>query len=172
MSDRDRARELSERLDQVLELDTTARAAWLADFERTEPAVAAELRELLLPFVLLSRPFQLRDDEIGKFKALAVGAPERLAVLPDVPTLAELGLPAANLTSHFGVFAPGRTPESVIARINEEIGAVLRSAGFREQIIASGNLPGGGAAGDFARQIAIDSARNLAIVKVAGIKLD
>ena len=47
MSDRDRARELSERLDQVLELDTTARAAWLADFERTEPAVAAELRELL-----------------------------------------------------------------------------------------------------------------------------
>lgn len=115
---------------------------------------------------------QLEYIRTGKFKALAVGAPGRLAILPEVPTLSELGLPAANLTSHFGIFAPGRTPENIIARINDEVGAVLRSAGFREQIIASGNVPGGGGTGDFARQIAMDSARNLAIVKAAGIKLD
>ena len=61
----------------------------------------------------------------GKLTALAVGAPARLEELPAVPTLAELGLPAANLASVFGLFAPAGTPAAVVERLNAEVNQLL-----------------------------------------------
>lgn len=113
---------------------------------------------------------QLQYIQGGRLKALAVGAPERLRVLPQVPTLAELGFAQANLTSQFGLFAPGDTPEAVVGRLNAEINAVLRQSDFRERLVAANNLPLGGSAAEFARAIAIDAERNLAVIKAAGIR--
>ena len=62
----------------------------------------------------------------GRLKALAVGAPARLDVLPDVPTLAEAGFPEANLASTFGLFAPGRTPPRTVSMLNRAFNAALR----------------------------------------------
>src|SRR3954470_7771894 len=63
--------------------------------------------------------------QAGKLRPLAVGAPARLDSLPNVPTLAEAGYPAANLTSLFGLFAPAGTPPAIVERMNAEINKAL-----------------------------------------------
>jgi tripartite-type tricarboxylate transporter receptor subunit TctC len=107
-------------------------------------------------FELLSTnvaPAQLRHIEAGRFKPLAVGSPERLAVLPGVPTFAELGLPQANITSLFGVFAPAGTPAAVLDRLNREINAAVQTTGIQERLMASDNLPASMDRAAFSRRI-------------------
>ncbi len=108
----------------------------------------------------------------GRLVPLAIGAPARMESLPTVPTLAELGYPAANLSSLFGVFAPGRTPPAIVERMNAEIGRALQDPALRQQLLATGNVPTGGSASDFARQIAAESAANARIVRTAHITGD
>ena len=97
---------------------------------------------------------QLAAIRSRRLQPLAVGAPARLAVLPDVPTLAELGYPQANLASLFGVFAPAGTPPAVIESINAAVGTALRDHRLRSRLLAIDNVPAQGSASDFTRQIA------------------
>ena len=106
----------------------------------------------------------------GKLRALAVGAPARLDVLPGVPTLAELGYPAANMISLFGVFAPAAVPQPVLERLNAEINKALAQPDLRARLAAGDNVPTGGSRADFAKQIAAESDNNARIIKAAGIK--
>ena len=106
----------------------------------------------------------------GKLRALAVGAPARLEAFPNVPTLAEMGYPAANMTSLFGVFAPAAVPQPLLERLNAEINKALSQADLRARLLASDNMPTGGTRADFARQIAAESENNARIIKAAGIK--
>ena len=106
----------------------------------------------------------------GKLKVLAVGSPARLEQLPQVPTLAELGLPAANLASVFGLFAPAGTPAAAIERLNAEVNKLLKDKDVLQKIDAADNVPTGGSAADFAKFIAAESASNARIIKAAGIK--
>ncbi len=115
-------------------------------------------------------PAVMQQVKAGKLRALAVGAPTRIETLPKVPTLAELGYPAANLTSVFGVFAPAGVPQPVLERLNAEINKTLRLADVRSRLVASDNVPTGGSAAEFARHIAAESDSNARIVKAAGIK--
>nr|WP_316639159.1 tripartite tricarboxylate transporter substrate binding protein [uncultured Roseateles sp.] len=111
---------------------------------------------------------QLQHIRSGRFKPLAVGAPNRLDVLPDVPTLAELGYAPANLVSLFGIFAPGKTPEPVLARLNTELNRALQLPDIRQRLLAVNNLPAGGSAADFARHIAREWELNRRLVEAAG----
>ena len=108
----------------------------------------------------------------GKLRALAVGAPQRLEAMPNVPTLAELGYPAANMTSLFGFFAPAATPAAVVARLNAEINKAIALPDIRQKLVATDNVPTGGSAADFARQIAQESENNARIIRAANIKAD
>jgi tripartite-type tricarboxylate transporter receptor subunit TctC len=116
--------------------------------------------ELLSSNVAAMQLGYIRD---GRLKPLAVGAPARLDVLPDVPTLAELGFEAANRVSLFGVFAPGATPPALIERLNLAIARVLALPAIRQRLLAVDNLPAGGSAGDFRRQIAAELRANQAL---------
>jgi tripartite-type tricarboxylate transporter receptor subunit TctC len=107
---------------------------------------------------------QLQYIESGRFQALAVGAPRRIEALPDVPTLAELGYERANRDSLFGLFAPARTPQPVVQRLNAEIQRLLRGETLRLRLREAYNLPAGGSSEDFAREIALDRRRNRALV--------
>lgn len=98
-------------------------------------------------------PQQLEYLRQGRLKALAVGAPQRLPVLPDVPTLAELGYPDANLMSTFGLFAPRGLPPDRLQRLNRLVNELLQQAPLRDRLAASSNLPGRGSPEDFAKQI-------------------
>jgi tripartite-type tricarboxylate transporter receptor subunit TctC len=115
---------------------------------------------------------QLQHIRAGRFKPLAVGAPARLPTLSEVPTFAELGLAQANLTSTFGLFAPGGTPDSIVERVNAEVGALLRVAEMRERLLASNNIVGGGSTAEFARAIAAEAEANRRLVAAAGIRID
>ncbi len=110
--------------------------------------------------------------QAGKLRPLAVGAPARLETLPKVPTLAELGAPAANLTSLFGVFAPAATPAILVEKYNVEINKALASPDLRAKLLATDNVPTGGRSEEFADEIAKEFESNGRIVKAAGIKPD
>jgi len=106
-------------------------------------------------------PQQLDYLRQGRLKAMAVGAPQRLAVLPDVPTLAELGFPDANLVSTFGLFAPRGLPADRLLRLNRLLNELLQQGPLRERLAASSNLAGGGSPQDFAQHIARERERLL-----------
>jgi len=115
-------------------------------------------------------PTVMQHIKAGKFKALAVGAPKRLESLPNVPTLAELGFPEANTTSLFGIFAPAKTPKPVLERLNQEFNKALATADIQQKLHASDNVPTGGDAASFAKQIAQESANNARIIKAANLR--
>lgn len=115
-------------------------------------------------------PAVLQHIQAGKLKPLAVGAPARLDSLPQVPTLAELGQPAANLSSLFGLYAPAQTPPAVVARLNAEVNKALALPDLRSKLQATDNVPTGGTAAEFARQIAQESENNARIIRAAGIQ--
>jgi tripartite-type tricarboxylate transporter receptor subunit TctC len=119
-----------------------------------------------------SSPAVVQQVKAGKLRALAVGAPARMEALPNVPTLAELGYPAANLTSTFGIFAPAATPPALIERLNAEINKAIAAPDVRAKLTAADNVPTGGAPAAFARQIAQESESNARIIREANIHAD
>ena len=102
---------------------------------------------------------QLADIAAGRLTALAVGAPERLRVLPGTPTLAELGFDDANLDSLFGLFAPSGLAPALAARINGAVAAALSTPGLQARLRRTNNTPFEGSADDFARQVAREARR-------------
>ncbi|MDP9899182.1 Bug family tripartite tricarboxylate transporter substrate binding protein [Variovorax ginsengisoli] len=108
----------------------------------------------------------------GKLRPLAVGAPARLEGMPNVPTLTELGFRSASLSSQFGVIAPAGTPLALLGRYNDEINKALASPDLRARLIATDNVPTGGSASDFAKEIRSEYDAMGRIVREANIKAD
>jgi tripartite-type tricarboxylate transporter receptor subunit TctC len=102
---------------------------------------------------------QLDAIRSSRFTALAVGAPARLPVLPETPTLAELGYPQANLDSLFGVFAPPGLPAQLVRRLNEEVAAALQQPEIRKRLVEANNLPFAGTAEEFAVRVGVEGRR-------------
>jgi len=114
----------------------------------------------------------LQHIKTGKLRPLAVGAPARLNNLPTVPTLAELGYPAANLSSHFGILAPAGTPAPVVNRLNGEINATLSTPAMRERLLAAECVLEQTSLIEFAGLIAAESASMARIIRDAQIKAE
>lgn len=103
----------------------------------------------------------------GRLSALAVGAEAPLAVLPEVPTLQQLGFAAANLGSVFGLFAPAATPAEVLDRINARVGEALQATALRQHLLGTGNLPLGGPRAQFLADIDADARRHGPLLRLA-----
>lgn len=108
----------------------------------------------------------------GTLRLLAVGAPKRLDSHPDVPTLAELGHPEANLTSTFGLFAPAATPAPVVRRISDEVARLLAQPDLRQKLVDFDNVPAPADPAEFAALVRREYAANARIVKAAGIRAE
>ena len=106
----------------------------------------------------------------GKFRILAVAAPKRLAALPSVPTMTELGYPDSNYTSHFGLFAPSKTPEAVLKRLHDEINAALAMPEVADRLVKLDNVVAPSTSEQFARVIRREYEANARIVAKAGIR--
>jgi tripartite-type tricarboxylate transporter receptor subunit TctC len=96
---------------------------------------------------------QLQAIAAGHLAAMAVGSPQRVSVLPDTPTLAELGFPQANLDSLFGVFAPPSTPPAIVRRIHQEVARALRDTPLAGNLTAMSNVPFNGSTTDFEAEV-------------------
>jgi tripartite-type tricarboxylate transporter receptor subunit TctC len=114
---------------------------------------------LLLPYV-----------KAGKLRALAVTSARRVAVLPQVPTIAESGLPGYEYEAWTGICAPAGTPKEIIARLNAELVKILRTVEAREWFATQGVRPVGDTPEEFAAYIKAEHAKWGAIIRAAGIK--
>jgi tripartite-type tricarboxylate transporter receptor subunit TctC len=108
----------------------------------------------------------------GKLKALGVGGPKRLAGLPDVPTFAEAGLPGAEATNWWGIVAPAGTPPAAIARLQQELTAVLDSGDTRKRLELEGAEVLRMSAAEFSQFMNAETAKWSKVVKEAGIKAE
>jgi len=114
----------------------------------------------------------LQHVKSGKLKLLAVGSPKRSPQYPDVPTLDEIGLKNFDADTWFGFYAPGGTPQPVIAKLNTEINKVLRSPAFQQRMAAIGAIPAPMSPQDFAARAQIDSVRYGALIRARNIRGD
>jgi tripartite-type tricarboxylate transporter receptor subunit TctC len=108
----------------------------------------------------------------GKLRALGVTTAKRSIAAPDLPTIAEAGLPGYEQSAWHGLLAPAGTPESVIARLHAEMAKALRSTDVIERFATQGIDVIGGTPADFAAFIRQDVAKYAKLVKTAGIKID
>lgn len=83
-------------------------------------------------------PAALQQVKAGKLRALAVTTPQRISMLPDVPTVEESGWKGFEVVSTFGVMAPAGTPPEVLARLNAEIGKIMQDPAAKEQFLQQG----------------------------------
>jgi tripartite-type tricarboxylate transporter receptor subunit TctC len=108
----------------------------------------------------------------GRLNALAVTNPKRSPVAPNVPTVAESGLPGFEALQWFGVYVPAGTPREIVVRLNTEIGKILRMPDVRERFAGLGADVGGGSAEEFAAFQRAEVAKWTKIVKASGAKIE
>ena len=108
----------------------------------------------------------------GKLRALGVTTAKRTVAAPDLPTIAEAGLPGFEQSAWHGLLAPTGTPEPVIAKLNAEVNKLLRSADIVERFAVQGIDVIGGSPAEVAAFIRQDVATYAKLVRTAGIKID
>ena len=117
-------------------------------------------------------PPVLPQIKAGKLRALGVTTLTRSAELPDVPTIAEAGLPGFETVAWFGVFAPAATPRPIVMRLNSEINRIVATPEFRETLAKLGTTPAPGTPDTYATRIAADVAKWKRVVATGKIKVD
>jgi len=117
-------------------------------------------------------PALLPHIKSGKLRAIAVGTPQRLPALPDVPTVAEMGFKDFETSQWYGILAPAGTPRDIVKRLQEESLKALKSNSVTERFASDSAVGGGGPPEEFAAYIAQQQKIWKEIVKRAGIKPD
>jgi tripartite-type tricarboxylate transporter receptor subunit TctC len=108
----------------------------------------------------------------GKLKALAVTSAQRSFVAPDVPAMAEAGLPGYDITSWQAMFAPAETPREIVARLHAATVKILRMPENRDKLSQLGLEPGGMAPDELAALIRAEIPRLGKVVKESGARVD
>src|SRR5665213_2416173 len=130
---------------------------------------------------LISGQIQLMFDPIqsplphvksGMLKALGVSSARRSALLPDVPTIAEAGVPGYETTAWWGIFAPAHTPPAIVERLHAEIDKVVRSDFYHRQLAPLGAEPVSGSAAAFASFVKAETTKWGKVVKASGAIID
>jgi tripartite-type tricarboxylate transporter receptor subunit TctC len=125
-----------------------------------------------IPLAVVDLPSALQQIKAGKLIAYAVTSPERLPMLPDVPTVAEAGLAGYDSTGWFGVVAPAGTPTPVLVRLNAEINAALNDDTIKANMRNLGVEPTPGTRESFEAYLRSETQKWAKVIKAADIKLD
>ena len=108
----------------------------------------------------------------GKLRALAVTTAKRASIAPDVPTLAESGLPGYEVGSWQGVFAPAGTPPEIVKRLNAEIVKIINLPDVKEKLLGLGAEPVGNTPEEFAVLVKAEIVKWADVVKKSGASID
>jgi tripartite-type tricarboxylate transporter receptor subunit TctC len=113
-----------------------------------------------------------RDIKSGKLRALATGGAKRSALLPDVPTIAESGVPGYEITQWYGMLAPAGVPAPIVERLSNELKAILTSDEVKKRFLNEGTEAEYMGPSEFGTFLEQDIAKWKAIVKKANIQLE
>jgi tripartite-type tricarboxylate transporter receptor subunit TctC len=105
----------------------------------------------------------------GKVRAIAINSDKRAPQLPDVPTVAEAGLPGFKYESWFGVMAPAGTPKAILDKVSQDIAKVLQMQDVRDRLAGFGSFPAPNSPAQFDAMIKSDTERYAKILQDAGI---
>ncbi len=108
----------------------------------------------------------------GRVRVLGISSLARSAQLPEVPTIAESGVPGYASTTWFGLLAPTKTPRAIVDRLNEVLVAVVQSAELRSQFEAQGHDPAGGTPEAFGRYLREEFSKYATVVRQSGARID
>jgi tripartite-type tricarboxylate transporter receptor subunit TctC len=138
-------------------------------YKGATPAVAAllggEVHAIFNPITAM-----LPLAQAGKVRALAVSSGRRVEIAPEVPTVAESGVPGFESIVWYAMFAPAGTPRDVTRQLNTEINRILQQPDAREHFLRIGMVPVGGTMEALGEYLKIEIARWAKVVKEAGVK--
>lgn len=135
---------------------------------------AALMNDLLgghVPVAFGVLPPALGNLQAGKLRAIAVSGGKRFSQLPDVPTIAESGLPGFEAVLHYGLLAPAGTPKPVIERLNRELRAAVNSEEVRKRIYAEGGDPLASSPEEYAADIDREERKWGALIRKLNLKV-
>jgi tripartite-type tricarboxylate transporter receptor subunit TctC len=109
--------------------------------------------------------------EGGKLKLLGVAAPNRMALLPDVPTISEAGVPGFEMASWFGLLAPAKTPKPIVDRLSAEVSKAVHDPRFADKMNTQGLDVVGSTPEEMSATMKADTTRWSALIKATGINI-
>jgi tripartite-type tricarboxylate transporter receptor subunit TctC len=125
-----------------------------------------------IQLVVIGIPATVPNIKAGKLRALALVAPRRSPVLPDVPTVAEAGLPNFEVTTWYGILAPAGTPKAIVVRLNAELAKIMHSPELKDRLDALATDPVTSTPEEFAGLIKREIVKWREVVREAGLKAD
>ncbi len=120
----------------------------------------------------LSAPAVVPFIKNGRLRALAVTNAKRSIILPDLPTIAETGLPGYESEGWSGIFAPAKTPAAIVQRLYNDFATALRDNDVRARLIAAGTEPALMTSDELGKKVRDEIARWGKVVKASGMKVD
>ncbi|PWB60852.1 MAG: MFS transporter [Betaproteobacteria bacterium] len=136
--------------------------------QQSIPDIMSGQVAILFDNVMTSQP----NIKAGKVKGLAISSPSRSALVPDLPTVAESGLPGFQSLTWFGLLGPASTPKAVVDRVNAEMNKALALPEIQARFAQMGFEAAGGSAADFAQVIQRDAQKWSKVIKDAGVKAE
>lgn len=136
---------------------------------------AGALQDLLggrVPIMFADLPLVLQHIQSGGLRALGVADPEPSPALPNVPTIAEAGVPHYSATAWYALFAPARTPEPVLAQLQKEVSEIVKLPAVRKAMMDMGAKPSGVSGADLRRFQEAEIARWRDVIREANIRMD
>ena len=140
-------------------------------FNGIAPAVTAVVGGQV-QIMFAGAPSALPQVKAGRLVALGVASPKRIAAAPELPTLAESGLPGFDVTSWYSIVVPSGTPNDIIARLRSEIASALTQPDIQEKLAGLGAEPIGNTPAEFAAMLKVETAKWGKIVKDANIQVE
>lgn len=123
-------------------------------------------------YMIDSTPAALPNIKAGRTRALATTGSKRFSILPDVPTVAESGLPQYESVSWWGIVVPAGTPQPIVERLNKEIARIMRLPEVKKLVLTLGAEPWTSTPQEFLDYVKQETALYARIIKEAGIKIE
>ena len=140
-------------------------------YKGTGPAIT-DLLGGQVQLMFNSMPSVLPLVKSGKLKGLAVGSAQRSPAIPDLPTVAEAGVPGFENVTWYGMFAPARTPHDIIMKLNKQVVKILADPAMAQRLASQGAEPRSSTPEELVKFMQVESVRWKKVIQAAGIQLE
>jgi tripartite-type tricarboxylate transporter receptor subunit TctC len=130
------------------------------------PDLMAGQVAMLFDHVITAKPHV----DSKRLKAIGISSVKRSSLMPEVPTIAESGLPGFDSWTWFGIFGPANTPRAIVERVNHEVNRIVTDPGVRERFAQLGFETTGGTPAEFAAVVQAEAAKWSKVIRDANVK--